>query len=114
MSDRDWTHPYYFLKKLAQPILRNAGFSETSEELMPDVFGSALSIFSHGDRKIRLIWDGKDGWGYAQDYARPEPHHAGDWVDIDCFLTEGDIEGVPQNDSKIEDFRSVLSATLER
>ena len=112
MSDRDWTHPYYFLKKLAQPFLGSAGFTETSEELMPDVFGSAYSIFRCGNRKIRLIWDGKDGWGYAQDYARPEANQPGDWVDIECFLTEGDIDGLPQNDSKIEEFRSALSAAL--
>lgn len=114
MSIRDSNHPYYFLKKVSQTILIEAGYCEESEELMPQLFGSAITIFRSCDRKIRIIWDGKDGWGYAQDHAS-EPDRMGNyWVDIDRFLTEADIETVPQNDNKINEFRSSLLALLKK
>lgn len=112
ITNRDWTHPYYFLKKVSRPLLSAAGYAEVSEELMPDVFGSMYSVFSCNNRRIRLIWDGKDGWGYAQNYVEKETNESKDWQDIECFLTEGDIDGVPQNESKINEFCEAIKNAI--
>lgn len=97
-------HPYTMLKE----ILRDLGTELTSEDLHPDVFGSYTATYSNGGHPFRLIWDGKDGWGFVQQ------HHAdGGWTDVTDYLTEGDIEeGVPQNHTKIGQFRQVVAALM--
>lgn len=96
-------HPYTMLKDLLSEI----GAELTSEDLHPDVFGSYTATYTHGGRTIRLVWDGKDGWGFVQQ------HIPGDgWADASDFLTEEDLEGVPQNDAKIEQLRRVVAALL--
>ncbi|MEQ1643941.1 MAG: hypothetical protein ABL959_10895 [Pyrinomonadaceae bacterium] len=105
-------HPYNIMKSIAEPILDDFGYQQVSEEYHPDVFGSAYSDFKSGANKVRLIWDGKDGWGYAQVYFRTADDQAGDWQDIDCFLTEGDLESVPANEAKIEEFRTAVADAL--
>jgi hypothetical protein len=95
-------HPYTMLKEL----LRDMGAELTSEDLRPDVFGSYVASYANRGSPIRLIWDGKDGWGFVQQ------HRSGDWVDATDLLTEGDLESVPQNHAKIEQFRQAVSALL--
>ncbi|MBK6724921.1 MAG: hypothetical protein KBF52_14970 [Pyrinomonadaceae bacterium] len=101
------------MKNIAEPILTKSGYQQVSEEYRPDVFGSAYSDFKFGAKKVRLIWDGKDGWGYAQIYLRSAANQPGDWQDIDCFLTEGDLESVPVNEGKINEFRIAVSDALK-
>ncbi len=101
-------HPYYLMKDLLKPIFQKSGHKEISEELHPDVFGSAFSVFDNGRCKIRLIWDGKDGWGYAQTFNQGAREKWQEWQDVSCFLTEGDLESVPQNQEKIEEFCAVV------
>jgi|SRR5215203_4718393 len=105
-------HPYNIMKNIAKPILEKSGYQQASEEYQPDVFGSAYSVFECGAKKVRLIWDGKDGWGYAQVYFRNADNRPGDWQDIDCFLTEGDLESVPANEIKINEFREAVAEAL--
>ena len=101
-------HPYNIMKNIAEPILEKSGFQQVSEEYRPDVFGSAYSDFEQGTKKVRLIWDGKDGWGYAQAYVRNADNQPDDWQDIKCFLTEGDLESIPMNNVKIDEFRKAV------
>ena len=102
-------HPYYLMKDLLEPIFQKSGHKEISEELHPDVFGSAFSVFDNGRCKVRLIWDGKDGWGYAQT-SNQDAREV--WQDISCFLTEGDLESVPQNQEKIEEFCAAVEKVV--
>jgi hypothetical protein len=98
-------HPYTMLKE----ILGEMGAELTSEDLHPDVFGSYVATYANRGHAIRLVWDGKDGWGFVQQ------HRSGDdWADATDFLTEGDLEGGPQNHAKIEQFRQVVAALLRR
>jgi hypothetical protein len=96
-------HPYSMLKDL----LGEMGAELTSEDLRPDVFGSYVATYANRGRPIRLVWDGKEGWGFVQQ------HRSGDdWDDATDFLTEGDLESVPQNHAKLERFRQVVAALL--
>lgn len=96
-------HPYTILKK----ILEAAGAKESAEDLRPDVFGSYVATYDNDGILLRLVWDGRDGWGYIQ------RRHAGDdWVDASEYLTEGDLEGEPQNHAKISRFKSAVARVL--
>lgn len=96
-------HPYTMLKEM----LREVGAELTSEDLRPDVFGSYLATYVNSGKPIRLVWDGKDGWGFVQ------RHRLGDdWADATDFLTQGDLESVPQNHAKIQKFRQTVAALL--
>jgi hypothetical protein len=105
-------HPYNILKNIAEPVLEYASYRQVSEEYRPDVFGSAYSVFECGTKKVRLIWDGKDGRGYAQFYFRITDDRAGHWQDIDCFLTEGDLESVPINGTKLKEFATAIARQI--
>lgn len=96
-------HPYTMLKELLSEI----GAELTSEDLRPDVFGSFTATYANHGRPIRLIWDGKDGWGFVQQHIS-----GGGWADATDFLTEGDLEGVPQNHAKIEQFRQAVAVLV--
>lgn len=93
-------HPYTALKQFVARVFERSGHRQTAEELQPDVFGSAYSIFDNGHSKLRLVWDGKDGCGFAQIGGGD----ANDWRDIPVYLTEGDVETVPPNQQKIDAF----------
>ena len=96
-------HPYTMLKEM----LDEMGAELTSEDLRPDVFGSYVATYANQAHPIRLVWDGKDGWGVVQQ------HRSGDdWADATDCLTEGDLESVPQNHAKIEQFRQVIATLL--
>jgi hypothetical protein len=105
-------HPYNIMKDIAEPILEKSAYQQVSGEYRPDIFGSAYSVYERGTKKVRLIWDGKDGWGYAQVYFRSADNQPGDWQDIDCFLTEGDLESVPMNEAKINEFRAAIAQQI--
>ena len=92
------------MKDLLKPIFQKSGHKEVLEELHPNAFGSAYSVFDNEQCKIRLVWDGKDGWGYAQTFNQTTRGKLQEWKDIPYFLTEGDFEGVPQNQEKIKAF----------
>ena len=96
-------HPYTMLKDMLAAL----GAHETSEDLHPDVFGSYFATYDNYGHPIRLIWDGKDGWGFVQSY------QSGEWINTTDFMTEGDLESVPQNHAKIEQFKQAV-ATLVR
>lgn len=96
-------HPYTMLKEM----LCEMGAEVTSEDLRPDVFGSCVATYANSGKPIRLVWDGKDGCGFVQQ------HRLGDdWADATDFLTEGDLESVPQNHAKILKFRQAVAALL--
>ncbi|WP_191621170.1 hypothetical protein [Marinihelvus fidelis] len=95
-------HPYTMLKTM----LVELGAELTSEDLRPDVFGSAVATYNNHSHPIRIVWDGKDGWGFVQQY------RSGNWTNATDFLTEGDLEGVPQNHAKIEQFRQAVATLL--
>jgi hypothetical protein len=75
-------HEYYVIKKEAVKILSDAGYSEESEDVHPDYFGSIHTIFAKGNKKVRLVWDGKDGWGFAQTLEGTQ------WEDIEVYVPE--------------------------
>jgi hypothetical protein len=103
-------HPYLKLKEALAPVFQRAGMKEISEELRPDVFGGAYSVFANSDHLVRLIWDGKDGCGYAQ---LSKPDGEGNWQDVPIYLTEGDLEGAELNQEKLSSFcRAIEGAVL--
>ncbi len=57
---------YEQIKSALAPVLEKGGIMQIEEELEPDVFGSAYSVFSGKGLSYRIIWDGKDGCGYIQ------------------------------------------------
>lgn len=90
-------HPYTIIKNEVAATL-DESWSVTEEESHPDTFGSCFCVFTNGTSTIRIIWDGRDGWDYAQEMKSKE------WCDLPIFLTEMDIEGRPQNKEKIRQF----------
>ena len=87
-------HPYAFIENKIVESMPSA-WQLSAEDLSVNYFGSYLCVFINGQREVRWVWDGKDGWGFVQEYINDS------WNDLPIFLTEGDIEGVPQNTSKI-------------
>jgi hypothetical protein len=79
-----------------------------SERFDGQCFGSWIAIYEGRHGAFRLIWDGRDGWGFLQ-----RQTGLNDWVDVEPFLTEGDIEGVPQNAQKLESFSRSVRALVE-
>jgi hypothetical protein len=75
-------HEYYSIKQEAVKVLSTAGYSEESEDVQPDHFGSILTTFVNGDKKARLVWDGRDGWGFAQVLTN------NNWIDVEAFVPE--------------------------
>ena len=96
-------HPYTMLKDL----LREIGAELTSENWHYDAFGSYTASYENRGCLIRLIWDGRDGWGFVQRYVP-----GSGWADATDFLTEGDLEGEPKHHAKLEQFRQVVAALL--
>jgi hypothetical protein len=90
-------HPYTIIKNEVVATL-DSSWVIAEEKLHSDNFGSYHCVLSNGTLSIRLIWDGRDGWGYAQEMKSNE------WSDLPIFLTEMDMEGVPQNREKISEF----------
>lgn len=95
-------HPYTILKSELTETLGTI-WNISDEELRPDVFGSCYCIFSGAGNTIRLIWDGKDGYGYAQKFIEKE------WLDIPIYLNELDVEGKPRNTQKIGKFLEAVA-----
>ncbi|PYS70653.1 MAG: hypothetical protein DMF69_12870 [Acidobacteria bacterium] len=91
-------HPYANLKELLRPLIEKLGYREVYEEICPDAFGSAYSIFRSDRGKLRIIWDGKDGWGYVQKGGR----------DLPFILRKDDLESCLRNEEKISEFISAI------
>jgi len=52
--------------------IQKLGASVTEEHLHPEVFGSAYCIFEGENHShIRLVWDGKEGYGFLQSEKSP-------------------------------------------
>ena len=97
-------HPYTMLKK----IVEESGAILSEEDVRPDVFGSAWAVYSRGQNRIRLVWDGKDGCGVLQ---RPVAD-GWNWENASSTITEGDLEGRSQNESGINLFRESVRQLL--
>jgi hypothetical protein len=96
-------HPFLTLQK----IVGEAGGIVLEDNLSADFFDSGWSIYQCGAKKLRLVWDGKDGRGFLQRFVEPDS-----WQDTEPFITKDDIESVPQNEAKIEAFRHAANALL--
>jgi hypothetical protein len=77
-------HEYYLIKESVEPVLDKLGFVEDFEEVRPDIFGSIHSLWRKLGVSVRLIWDGKEGMGYAQ-----VSQTKGEWKDIKPYIPEG-------------------------
>lgn len=62
--------------------VENLGAICVEEHLHPESFGSAYCRFKHGDNEFRLVWDGKEGYGFLQ-----VPNGSGDWSDIGPYVS---------------------------
>jgi hypothetical protein len=96
-------HPLTMLQKIVEDL--DAEMVE--HNYRPDVFGSGFVVYSKCGKSVRVVWDGKEGWGFLQ-----APSLGGSWADASPLLTEGDLEGVPQNHAKIAQFRQAAAALL--
>lgn len=92
---------------MLQMIVEESGAKLSEEDLRPDHFGSYRSIYVRGENKARLVWDGKEGWGFLQ---RPDP--GGKWGQVGPLVTEGDIEGKPQNEIILDQFRQSIRSVF--
>ena len=54
-----------------EPVLYKHGLSVAAEWHCPEAFGSAYVDYKRQNLRLRLMWDGKDRWLWAQ-YVRPE------------------------------------------
>ena len=100
---------YHKLKAILSPILLKAGLKEVSEELHPESFGSVLSVFSGHRKQMRIVWDGKDGWGFAQFL---ELKDTKDWQDIPIYLTKYDLDDSEISRQKIDQVRVAIEEII--
>ncbi len=84
-------HEYYKIKNALIPVFEAAGVSEVTEELQPDVFGSAYSEFEGKQGKFRVIWDGKDGCGLVQKQTKSG------WEDLPNFVKKSEAGDFDKN-----------------
>lgn len=96
-------HPFCIL----QEIVVTAGGKLVRENLDADVFGSYWAIYMGNSRELRLVWDGKDGWGILQSQRTPSS-----WIDVEPIVVEGDVECTPSNESKIAAFRDAVERLI--
>lgn len=75
---------YHKIKAALIKTLERAGLSQSNEELLPDVFGSAHSEFLGKDLAYRIVWDGRDGCGYIQAFEK------GAWVNLKASAPESE------------------------
>jgi hypothetical protein len=93
-SESQWQRPYRVLKS----ILEQLGITPYKEELHPNAFESAYSVYKVSGEELRLVWDGKDGVGFLE-------HGAGQhWEMISPYLSRADIE----NPDKVGEFREAV------
>ena len=57
---------YEEIKSVASRLLEKAGFTLAMEENNPHVFGSRYCEYARGERRYRVVWDGKEGCGFVQ------------------------------------------------
>ncbi len=57
---------YRKIRDALSPTFERFGLHELEENLEPDVYGSAFSVFSNKTLKYRIVWDGKDGCGFIE------------------------------------------------
>lgn len=96
-------HPF----RILQEIIVNAGGKLVKENFNADVFGSYWAIYMGHARALRLVWDGKDGWGFVQS------HEAfNSWTEVEPIVVEGDLEGNPRNDLKIALFQDAVERLI--
>lgn len=72
-------HEYTVLRSAVE----NLGAVCVEEHLHPEAFGSAHCLFKCGDGEFRLVWDGKEGYGFLQIPSdRP-----GGWSDVGPYVS---------------------------
>lgn len=96
-------HPFCIL----QEIIVNAGGKLVEENFDADVFGSYWAIYMGNSTALRLVWDGKDGWGFVQ-----SPKALNLWTDVEPIVVEGDLDGEPRNDIKIAAFQCAVERLI--
>lgn len=58
--------------------IKSLGATVAEEHLQPEFFGSAYCVFNaNQNSQFRLVWDGKEGYGFLQSATSPEH-----WQDI--------------------------------
>lgn len=100
-------HPFTILQSKIQEVLP-PGVHLVSDVFDERNFGSRIAIYEGSRGGFRLVWDARDGWGFLQRRNREEA-----WFDVEPFVTEGDIEGIPQNFKKLASFEKVMRQLIE-
>jgi hypothetical protein len=57
---------YEEIKSVAGRLLEKAGFILAMEEKDPHAFSSQYCEYARGERRYRVVWDGKEGCGFVQ------------------------------------------------
>ena len=57
---------YEEIKSVAGRLLEKAGFILAMEEKNPHTFSSQYCEYARGERRYRVVWDGKEGCGFVQ------------------------------------------------
>jgi hypothetical protein len=90
-------HELYALKEVTDELLLTSGYELLVEESHPDVFGSYFAEYSRGARRVRFVWDGRDGWGFLETRT----------VDSSSW----DSVGEPIRESTAEEMRTIACAS---
>lgn len=90
-------------------ILLDGGLTVVQEQRHPEAFGSAWAVFEARGRKVRLVWDGKDGWGFVQ----TEGADPGEWIDHGPRVTRDDLASA-RGSSGVAAFRAAVRRLGDR
>ena len=75
-----------------EPVLYKHGLSVAAECHYPEAFGSAYVEYTRRNLRLRLMWDGRDRWLWAQ-YVRPEGNAHAPSESYLALETELPVEG---------------------
>lgn len=99
-------HQVFVLKEIAERLLVPAGFAFSAEELDVDDFGSCFAVYSRSSEEVRLVWDGRDGWGFLE----YRPLADATWEPLGLPVAEG--EPWEMKKAALEEWRAALAPVL--
>ena len=79
-------HEYTILKATIDEVLSGTTLGFLYEVVQPEVFGSAYAVYGSDEPILRLVWDGKDGWGFV------EKRVEAGWQSDNCLFLKGSLD----------------------
>jgi hypothetical protein len=116
--DRTLNPVFAAARSAVEAVLDGAGYQLASEMHHPDSFGSAEAEYRGRHERIRLTWDGKDGWiglsyakiGSSNQHPSPEGWRPLDQPAVD--VPQLSIRPGPTADARIAQLQAALRRHL--